>query len=211
MRVIIISGGKAPKEATIRNYITDDTYIISADSGANALYEYKIVPNVLLGDFDSIDANVLKYYEGNGCRISRYKTEKNFTDTEAAVEEAISLNPKEIYFFGSTGTRIDHTLANLGLLYRCYLKNIKSYIIDENNKISIHGKNFTFNELKGQTFSLHAFGGAVKNLSIKDAKYGLSDYDLYFGDPRTVSNECTDKPARITFDSGTLILIRSND
>lgn len=211
MRVVIISGGKAPKEATIRNYINDDTYIISADSGANVLYEYKIFPDVLLGDFDSIDENILKYYETSGCTIKRYKAEKNFTDTEAAVEEAIRLNPEEIYFLGSTGTRIDHTLANLGLLYRCYLKGIDSHIVDDNNNISIYGSNFTFDEAKGQIFSLQAFGSMVKNLSIKGAKYGLINYDLFFGDPRTVSNECIDTPVKITFDSGILILIKSND
>ena len=211
MRVLIISGGKPPEETTIRSYITDDSYIICADSGANTLYKYKILPNVLLGDFDSIDETVLKYYEASGCTINRYKAEKNFTDTEAAAEEAMDLNPKEIFFFGSTGTRLDHTLANLGLLYRCYLKNIESYIIDENNKISIHGSNFTFKDIKGQTFSLQAFGGMVKKLSIKGAKYKLVDYDLYFGDPRTVSNECTDATVKITFGSGILILIKSND
>ncbi len=211
MRVLIISGGKAPREATIRNYITDDTYIISADSGANVLYKYKILPDVLLGDFDSIDKNVLKYYETIGCTINRYKAEKNFTDTEAAVVEAIKLNPEKIFFLGSTGTRIDHTIANLGLLYRCYLKNIDSYIVDENNEISIYGSNFKFKEVNGQTFSLQAFGGVVKKLSIKGAKYELIDYDLYFGDPRTVSNECTDASVNITFESGILLLIKSND
>lgn len=211
MRVLIISGGKPPEEATIRSYITNDTYIICADSGANTLYEYKIFPNMLLGDFDSINENVLKYYEASDCIINRYKAEKNFTDTEAASEEAIVLNPKEIFFFGCTGTRLDHTIANLGLLYRCYLKNIKSYIIDENNKISIYGSGFTFKELEGQTFSLQAFGGMVKKLSIKGAKYKLVDYDLYFADPRTVSNECTGTPVKITFQSGIIILIISND
>jgi thiamine pyrophosphokinase len=211
MRVLVISGGKAPKEATIRNLITEDTYIICADSGGNVLYEYKIFPDLLLGDFDSIDGNVLKYYEDAGCTIDRYKCEKNFTDTEAAVEEAMKLNPEEIFLLGSTGTRIDHTLANLGLLYRCYLKNIASYLVDENNEVSIYGSNFTFKEVKGQTFSVQAFGGMVKNLSIKGAKYELINYDLYFGDPRTISNKCTDYPVNINFDSGILILIKSND
>jgi thiamine pyrophosphokinase len=211
MRVLIVSGGKAPEESTIRNYINADTFIISADSGSNALYKYNIIPNLILGDFDSISDEVLKYYEEKNCSINRYKEEKDFTDTEAAVWEAIKLKPEEIFLFGSTGSRLDHTLANLGLLYRCKLENIDAFIIDENNKVSIHTESFEFKECAGQTFSIQAFGGIVKNLSIHGAKYPLSNYDLFFGDPRTVSNECEQNSVKITFDSGIIILIKSND
>jgi thiamine pyrophosphokinase len=211
MRVLIVSGGKQPKEATIKKYIDKDTYIISADSGSDALYKHNIIPNLILGDFDSISDEVLKFYEEKNCKINRFKAEKDFTDTEAAVLEAIKLKPKELVLLGATGTRLDHTLANLGLLYKCKKAGIESVIVDENNKVSIHSESFEFNEKEGQTFSLQAFGENVRNLSINGAKYPLHNYDLSFGDPRTVSNECTKNPVKITFDSGIILLIKSND
>lgn len=211
MKVIIVSGGKPPKEQTLRSYLNNESYIISADSGANTLHKYSIVPNIILGDFDSIHSNVLNHFQKVGCKTISYPAEKNFTDTEAAIEEAIKLNPQEILLFGCTGSRLDHTLANLGLLYKCLNNSIKARIIDENNVISLHHKDFEIKGRRGELFSLQAFGHVVNNLSILKAKYELYNYDLKFGDPRTVSNELLDDTVSITFKSGLLILIRSKD
>lgn len=211
MKVIIVSGGQPPKEETIKKHIEKDTYVISADKGTDTLYKYNISPNLILGDFDSIDIEILNYYEKKGCVVDRFKREKDFTDTEAAIEEAIKLKPTEILLFAATGTRIDHTLANIGLLSRCMKNNIKAAIIDENNEISIHNKSFKFSEDKGAIFSLQAFGEVVKGLNILGAKYPLNNYDLHFGDPRTVSNESIGEDIHITFNSGIVILIKAKD
>ena len=211
MRVVVVSGGKPPEEQTLRNYLNEETYIISADSGSNILYKYNIVPNMMLGDFDSIDNVVFNHFKKKECKIISYPSEKNFTDTEAAIVEAFKFNPKEILLFGCTGSRLDHTLANLGILHKCLKNNTNAYIIDENNIISLHDKDFKIKGKIGEIFSLQAFGGTVSNLSIIKAKYELNNYDLKFGDPRTVSNELLDDIALVTFKKGILILIKAKD
>lgn len=211
MRVVVVSGGKPPEEQNLRNYLNEENYIICADSGANILYKYNILPNMILGDFDSINNIVFNYFKRKGCKIISYPSEKNFTDTEAAIVEAFKLNPQEILLFGCTGSRLDHTLANLGLLYKCLKNNINAFIIDENNIISLHDKDFEIKGKMGELFSLQAFGDEVNNLSIIKAKYELHNYDLKFGDPRTVSNELLDVTVFVTFKKGILILIRAKD
>ncbi|MDD3223994.1 MAG: thiamine diphosphokinase [Clostridium sp.] len=212
MNITIISGGKPPSFDILDKYLKESNFIICSDSGANTLYKYKIVPDILLGDFDSIDKNVLGFYEKNtACTINRFKSEKDFTDTEAAVYEAIKLKPDNIFMLGCTGTRLDHTMANLSMLKRCLDNNINGYIIDDNNIIDLHDKNFKIEGKNGQTFSLQCFGSEVKGLCIKDAKYKLDHYNLKFADPRTVSNECTDKITYISFECGIVILIFAKD
>lgn len=211
MNIVIVSGGKAPKEQLLRKYVDDDTLIISADKGADVLYNYNIVPNIIVGDFDSAKFNNIEYFRSKGCEIISYPEEKNFTDTQAAIEKSMEFTPEKVLMFGCTGSRLDHTLANLGLLYKFLKNNIEAYIIDENNIVSLYDKNFKIEGSLGGLFSLQAFGSTVKNLSILKAKYELYNYDLHFGDPRTVSNELLDTEAFITFDEGILILMKSRD
>ncbi|AJA48166.1 thiamine pyrophosphokinase [Clostridium pasteurianum DSM 525 = ATCC 6013] len=211
MKIVIVSGGKPPREQNLKKYIDNETFIISADSGSNILYKYNIIPDIILGDFDSIDREVINYFREKKCKIISYPTEKNFTDTEAALKEAIKMSPDSILLFGCTGSRLDHTFANLGLLYRCLISNIEAYIIDENNTISLHNEAFKIEGKRGDLFSLQAFGSVVKGLSISKAKYELNNYDLKFGDPRTVSNELMDGSVFITFHKGILLLIKSKD
>lgn len=62
MKAIIVSGGSAPSRKLIEEEIDEDSILICADGGANCLYEYKIIPDYLIGDFDSIDKNVLTFF-----------------------------------------------------------------------------------------------------------------------------------------------------
>lgn len=211
MEAVIIAGGKAPSAKLLHEYINNHSYIICADSGADCIYKAGYAPDILLGDFDSIDKKVLHYFKSKNSITKTFPPEKDFTDTEAALLEAVRQKPSEIVFLGCTGTRLDHVMANLGLLKRCLDKNIKASIVDENNIITLHNEDFIIRGNFGETFSLHAFGNNVKSLSIESAKYELNNYDLAFGDPRTVSNEFLNSEVHITFKSGILILFRVKD
>ena len=61
MRAIVVTGGEAPSKELLLKYIKEDDYIIGVDKGCNALYEYNITPNVILGDFDSADNKYIEY------------------------------------------------------------------------------------------------------------------------------------------------------
>ncbi|HCQ89985.1 MAG TPA: thiamine diphosphokinase, partial [Clostridium sp.] len=131
-----ISGGKAPSEEILNIYIEKGYEIIAADSGANCLYKYRIIPKILLGDFDSIDKEVLNYFKDK-TEILTVPSEKDFTDTELALNMAIDLKAEDIVFLGCTGSRMDHFLGNLCVLYKALEKNIKASIVDENNSITM--------------------------------------------------------------------------
>ncbi|MDP4177431.1 MAG: thiamine diphosphokinase [Bacillota bacterium] len=211
MKIIILSGGVKPSYKLLIKEINNCDLIICADSGANCLYRYNIIPDYLIGDFDSIDEQILKFFTEKQVIIERYPKEKDSTDTEIAFEKAISLGASEIIFLGCTGGRIDHTLGNLGLLKKCLDLKIDAYLVDDQNIIFINDKPLVISGTAGENFSIQAFGGTVKNLTIKNAKYELSNYDLYFGDPLTVSNEFIGKNVSIEFDNGILLILYCKD
>ncbi|ADK14333.1 thiamine diphosphokinase [Clostridium ljungdahlii] len=211
MKAIIVSGGSAPSRKLIEEEIDEDSILICADGGANCLYEYKIIPDYLIGDFDSIDKNVLTFFKSKKCSIDTYPRAKDFTDTEIAVEKSLELEVDQIVMLACTGSRIDHVLANLGMLLKCNRSGVKAYIKDEHNIIELLCKTTTIKGYPGETFSLHAYCNVVKNLNIIGARYKLSNYDLALGDARTVSNEFIEEEARIVFDSGMLLCMHSKD
>jgi thiamine pyrophosphokinase len=211
MKVIIISGGNPPSKELLLQEITEDTFLIAADSGANCLYRYNISPDLLLGDFDSIDKNVLEYFKKSNCAIDVYPTEKDFTDTEIAVKKALSMKPSEIVFLGCTGSRVDHLLGNIGMLKVCLQNGVNAYIKDENNNIRLIGAPILLKGTEGQIFSLQAYGEEVIGLTIKGAKYPLDNYNLKIGESITISNEFAGNIVNLKFKTGTLMVILSSD
>lgn len=211
MKAIVLSGGNPPSYDLIKEEMRDCNILISADSGANILYKYGIKPNVMLGDFDSIDKKILKYYENENVTIEKFPAEKDFTDSYGALEKAVELGAKEIGFLGCTGSRIDHMLGNIGLLLTCLQLGVKCYIRDENNLIRLVDKPITIEKGGYTYFSLIGYGGGGKSITIKGAKYPLKDYNLKLGESLGVSNEIVEDKATISFKEGLLLVIQSKD
>lgn len=211
MKVLIVSGGTAPAKTLVEEERKNSELIICADSGANCLYEYGIVPDYLLGDFDSIETEVYSFFLDKDCKKLNFPTEKDYTDTELALYKAIDLGADEIVFLGCTGSRIDHTLGNLGLLKVCLNRGIRGYIKDNNCTVFLTDKSCEIEGNTGDVFSVHAYCEVVKGLSIFGAKYPLNKYDLKLGDPITISNEFMDEKVSLQFNSGILLIIFSTD
>lgn len=212
MKAVLMSGGTPPSYELITKELKDSNYLICADSGGNFLYKHGIVPNYLMGDFDSIDKDALNFFLNHkDCKVEGVSKEKDFTDTELIFSKAIELGVTEIVFLGCTGTRVDHMMGNIGILKKCLELNVSGYIKDEHNTITISNSPIKIKGEKGTDFSLQAYCECVRNLNIRGAKYKLIDYNLGLGDSRTISNQFLDDEVEISFDKGTILIFYSKD
>lgn len=209
-RVIIVSGGKKPSLSLYESLFDDTCRIIAVDSGAEFFRENGMVPHVLLGDFDSISAETLRFFEDK-TELIRYDDVKDFTDTEAALEEAFKENPQEIIFLGCTGNRLDHFIGNLSLLEGALKRGISAWIMDDHNKIFMMEKPGIIRKDFGDYISFQAFRGPVKGFGVKGVKYPLWDYELVLGDSMNVSNEFVEKYISVTFKEGILMVFLTKD
>lgn len=212
MKCLIMSGGEKPKDEVIKKYANFCDFIIGVDKGCNYLYNLNINPQYIVGDFDSSKIEVIKNLERCGAIKYKYNCEKDFTDSEEAFELAISKRVSEIYFLGSTGKRLDHTLGNLGLLLKSLNKGIKAQIIDDRNKIFlVNSDSKIYKDDEYKYISFLAYNEEIKEFTIKDAKYILDKYKLKIGDSRTVSNEFISNEINIEVSNGNLLVIFSRD
>lgn len=216
MKTLIISGGQIDKEFLIQ-FVFDNNfeYVIGVDKGIEMCYQCNIVPSILMGDYDSVNNEVLRHYEINtDIEVIRFKPEKDDTDTQMAINWATQIGCSEIAIIGATGSRIDHLLGNIQCLCIPLEKNIECYLIDKNNKIMLikKSKQIQKSEQYGTYISLLALTDMVTKLTLKGFKYPLNEYTLTnqaggFG----VSNEIVEENAEIIFQTGILVMIQSKD
>lgn len=209
-KAIIVSGGKKPSRSLFDKLCAEDTYLIAVDKGAEFFREEQIVPHLLVGDFDSIAEETLQFFQDKTV-IKSYDAVKDFTDTEAALHEALLLGMKEIDFLGCTGSRLDHFVGNLALLDQSLKAGIKANMYDDHNKIFLMRSPGVIERDFGKYISFQGFRGSVKGFGVKGVKYPLWNYELKFGDPRTISNEFIQDKISVTFTEGALLVFMTED
>jgi len=214
-KTLIITGGEINKEF-LKKYLEHNIFnnIIASDKGINILSEFDIVPDYIVGDFDSADLDILsKYKKNDNIIIKELEKEKDYTDTHVALNLAIEIKSEDIVIMGATGIRLDHFIANIEILYVALKQNIQCRIIDPNNEIQLISNYIKLIKKNnfGKYISLIPFTDEVTGVTLKGFKYLLNNATMKKGESIGVSNEQIDDIAEISLKSGILILISSKD
>lgn len=215
-KILIITGGKVEKDFAAA-YLRDRKFdrIIAADSGLAACQALHLTPTDILGDFDSLkEESLLTFYQAQGISVREFPTRKDYTDTELAVEYARELSPEEVVLLGATGTRWDHTLANIGMLEKLTEDHISGKIVDKHNELEmLCGENEKKYERRPdrQFFSLVAWSGAVTGIDLVGFSYPLHNATLKPSQSLGVSNELAEEQGTLRMKTGKLLVIRSAD
>ncbi len=188
--------------------------VIAGDRGLEALYQLKIIPNHVVGDFDSVSPEILEFYKKQPKIIFHtYNAEKDNTDTDIALKLAIQMKSSEITILGALGKRMDHAIANIHILKDALGANIPCQILDEHNRIYLVNTEKTLEKDKvyGKYISLIPLTSTVEGLTLKGFKYPLNRYNLPIGTSLGISNEIIEDIAHIEMEKGILIVIESKD
>ncbi len=190
--------------------------VISVDGGLEKTRSLGLIPDAVVGDFDTVDSKILERYQNNSSVLwDVHKPEKDETDTELAINTAIKLGCQRLVILGATGRRLDHELSNLHLLKLCLDYQVEAYLYDEYNKAYLlsHGKTFRKEEMFGTYISFIPLTEKVKGITLRGFKYPLNRKNISIGVEAglCVSNELADTEASIEFENGILICVESRD
>ena len=208
MRAFIYTGG------TVHiSYITEhpkgDDLILAADSGIRNALSLGVTPAIVLGDFDSFPVEDIP----KRAEKLQVPAEKDMTDTQYAVDEAVKRGAKEIYLICGTGGRFDHAISNMCLIEGLYKRGVRCIIVSGQNRIRyrkdagiimIRDKNYKY-------FSVLAADEKVKGVSIEGGKYPLNKKTLTRAYQYAVSNEIEKNAALITVKKGGIYIVESRD
>ena len=238
--ILIITGGYLNIGYT-QEYIKTLSYdkVFAVDKGLEYADALGLVPELIIGDFDTVDEKLLDRYEKQlteadkklaeadnqaaevdrqSVRIIRHPSHKDQTDTELALYCAKEDNASRVTILGATGSRLDHVLANIGLLLYACRSGMDAAIIDEHNRIRLLTSEYGVNEVTidkaeqyGSYVSLIPVTPVVSGVTTKGLLYSLDNAVIEQGNGLTVSNEIIEKTARIQIESGAVLIIESGD
>jgi thiamine pyrophosphokinase len=202
--MVTAAGGQV--DDFIRPYLKQADLLIAADGGAEPLLNLGFVPQVVIGDFDSLSPETAAKLRQERCKLIRVNREKDETDTELAVRHALDQGADDIILFGALGGRIDHTLANLILLASLAQKGITAKAVTPTLTVYAVTKNLTLKGRTGDLVSVFPFQGAASGVTETGFKYSLTDAHL---DPFAVvgiSNELAGSQGVIEVKEGVLLV-----
>ncbi|HEY8344658.1 MAG TPA: thiamine diphosphokinase [Bacillota bacterium] len=208
-KAIIVAGGVVHSADLLKELHRGYDLLLAADSGGTVLYELGYLPNLLIGDFDSLDGDLLAFYRAKGVEITKFPPEKDWTDLELAVQTVINRNVQEIIIYGAIGDRLDHTLGNLSLLYQAMESGVKAVIVGLRERIFLLGpdETLTLSPTENTFFSLLPLYPGVEGVTEQGAKYPLANASIPFGSTRGIHNEFKTGPVTISINRGYAFVI----
>ena len=205
MKAYIYVGGEIDPTA-ISERPDDSALTIAADSGWHNARRLDVLPRVLLGDFDSIGNGPLPEAE----EILQVPAEKDRTDTQLAVDLALSRGADDIVIIGGLSGRLDHTFSNLSVLEYLAKKRVHAVITDGFNRVRYLKNTGALIARSAFTYlSLLAVDEVVKGVTVDGCKYPLKNARLTRECGYAVSNEITGNCAVVVVRKGAIYLIES--
>ncbi len=201
-RCVSIAGADIGNYSRAAAAINSDDYIIYCDSGLKHMAALGAAPSLIVGGFDS--------HENPHMAVETIvlPTEKDDTDTMYALKEAIKRGFADFLLLGVIGQRFDHSLGNIAALHMLDSFGLRGKIIDDYSEMEIVSSSAEVSD-SFSYFSLLSLSGEVSGITIKNAKYQITDAAIGPNDPYGISNEpLKGMNAEISVKQGRLLLIK---
>lgn len=202
--LILASGEDVPKNPLP---VGKDTLLICADGGARLARLWGLQPAIIIGDQDSLDAETKDFWERRDVPFLKAPVHKDETDVELAVNYALELQVSSITLVGAWGSRLDHSLGNLELLYRLAQEGIANELITEHHRMSAISTNFQGTVRKGSYVSLLPLSSVVRGVRTNGLLYPLQGEDITKGTTFTISNVALGAEITVQVDGGVLLVV----
>ena len=210
MRAVVVLAGDLSLSPAIEQALHSADLLIAADGGADRLREFKRVPDVLVGDLDSITGDTRASLQAENVELLQFPAEKDATDAELAIFEAVRRGATAITILGGRGgRRADHEMANLLLLAHPSLRNVDVRFLTATTEARALGPGKHNLDLQpGSIVSLVPLSPSVRGVSVTGVRWPLTGRDLTPGSTYTISNEVTDPSVGVEISEGMVLLFR---
>jgi thiamine pyrophosphokinase len=209
LRAVIFANGVLNDPEAAKAMLQAGDVIIAADGGALHCRRLGLLPQVLIGDFDSLDAQELAGLQAAGSETIRHPARKDYTDLELALIYARDRGMDEILVMGALGARWDQTLANLLLPATQALASLRISLVDGPQEILLlrGGSHLEVRGRPGDLVSLIPLGGDASGVITRGLEYPLEDEMLPFGGTRGISNVLLGEKGDVSLRQGILLCV----
>jgi thiamine pyrophosphokinase len=222
VHVIVVADGDAPARAAL-----DDAWpgwadhaglVIAADGGATACPALGLVPDLVVGDGDSLGPDEQERLERSGILFEAAPVDKDESDLELALAAAVRRGADRITILGAFGGgRLDHELANVALLAHPVIAGVGVVLLDERSRVALLRAPGADGEPArralpgpiGGRVSLLPVGAGVEGATTTGLRYPLDDEPLPYGPARGLSNVRVADDAAVWLRQGLLLIVEA--
>ena len=181
--------------------VKKEDYILAADGGLIHVQSLGLVPDGILGDFDSLG------YVPQDSTV--FPVEKDDTDAMLAVRKGLELGYREFLLYGSLdGPRLDHTVANFQTLQFLAEHGASGYLVGKEYIVTVvKNEKLVFDAAATGILSVFCMGADARGVTLAGLQYSLTDGTLSCGFPLGVSNHFTGRAAEISVREGSLLVL----
>ena len=210
IRAAVFAAGQVCRLGRVRRLVGRPDLVICADAGLRHARALGLRPDLLVGDFDSLAPELLEAARAEDVPTLQVPVEKDQTDSQLALEEALRRGADEVILVGGSGTRLDHTLANLLLLP---LSPVPVTMTDGRSiaRILRGGESLTVPREPGAFLSLVPLSPAASGVTVTGVHWPLSRATLRWGESLGISNRIVDREAHVSVDEGYLLVVQAWD
>lgn len=210
-KALIIANGKIEDIGILKDIKEEYNFILAADGGTNHCLQANILPDLVIGDLDSISHEALQMIRDNNILVEKFPIKKDAADTELAIDFLIDKGFKDISLMGVTGSRMDHTLSNILLLDRLKAKGVHGKIIDENNTVYLVDGQLILPKQANYYISIIPITDMGMVISLKGFEYELTNRQVEFASTFCISNRIVEEKGIITIHKGKGLVLISKD
>lgn len=209
MKTIIFANGRIENLDLLNKLVQDNDYLVAADGGLKHIQAIRKVPDLLVGDLDSVDKSDLKWLEKQSVEIRKFPEKKDQTDLELAILEAVDRGAERLMIAGGLGGRIDQTLANINLLLIPEIQNIDVRIDDGMEELFLITRHAYIHGEKGDVVSLLPLNRPAMGVATKGLSYKLKGETLFPERSRGISNVMKKNVAEVSIESGVILCVHT--
>lgn len=205
--VVVASAELHPGDA---RHLDAADLVVAADGGALSAERCGRLPDVIVGDIDSLDTGDAARLEARGVVVERHSPDKDASDAELAIERAVAAGAARVILLGATGgERLDHELANVLLVADPRYATLDLRLVRGSIVVrAVHGGRAIDLEAEpGDVITLLPVGGDAVGVSTGGLRWGLEGATLSLGRSRGLSNEVVAASASVRLQSGTLLVV----
>lgn len=208
MKAIIFAGGEVKHCEAFQRYLEGADIIICADRGYHYARKMGVVPNLLLGDMDSISKEDLERAKSLGVKMRGFPKEKDYTDSMLALEAAREYGATNVVLIAGIGDRPDHSLANILLMIKAREMGVDLTLVGENWEMFMIWDRAIISGEKGDLLSLIPLSWEAVEIETKGLYYPLKRENIPLGEPRGISNVFTGEKAEVKLKEGLLLAVK---
>lgn len=206
--VLILAAGPWSENPIPEDLVAQAHLILAADGGWAQAVARGIRVDRVVGDLDSLRDDEIALLRQSGTPTDVHPREKDRTDLEIAVDEALRLSPDRVVIYGAVGGRIDQTLANIFLLEKLAGAGVEGELRTPEERLFVaQGERTLTPAAVGDGVSLLSLTDRVEGVTTWGLRYALSGAALERASTRGVSNEVESLPAGVRVGTGTLLVV----